>query len=123
MLTDLHTWGTGLDIPLTPVGPGEINLDIDFLNLMPETYNLGIWAASNGGEWHDVLDHVMTLEVEPSDYFGSGRGIESRFGLIFFPCRWRLSGRSADVSAVSDHTLRSGRVPESMAAPANGHSL
>jgi lipopolysaccharide transport system ATP-binding protein len=98
-LTDLHTWGTGVDIPLTPVGPGEITLEIDFLNLMPGTYYLGIWAASIGGEWHDVLDHVMTLEVEPSDYFGSGRGIESRFGLLFFPCRWRVSERSAHSTA------------------------
>src|SRR5581483_482525 len=89
-LTDLHTWGTGFDIPMTPAGPGAITLEIDFLNLMPGTYYIGIWAASNGGEFHDVLDHVMTLEVEPSDYFGSGRGIESRFGLIFFPCRWKI---------------------------------
>jgi lipopolysaccharide transport system ATP-binding protein len=94
-LTDLHTWGTGFDIPLTPIGPGEISIDIDFLNLMPGTYYLGVWAASNGGEWHDVLDHVLTFDVEPSDYFGSGRGIESRFGLIFFPCRWRVSSGSA----------------------------
>lgn len=88
-LTDLHTWGTGVDIPYTPAGSGSITLDIDFLNLMPGSYYLGIWAAGNGAEWHDVLDQAMTLEVEPSDYFGSGRGIESRFGLMFFPCRWK----------------------------------
>jgi lipopolysaccharide transport system ATP-binding protein len=101
-LTDLHTWGSGFDIPMTPTGPGEISIDIDFLNLMPGTYYLGIWAASNGGEWHDVLDHVMTLEVEPSDYFGTGRGIESRFGLMFFPCCWRTRRSDEEPVASSE---------------------
>ena len=89
LLTDLHTWGTGFDIPLTPAGSGSICLEIDFLNLMPGLYYLGVWACGIGGEWHDVLDHAMALQIEPSDYFGSGRGIESRFGLMFFPCRWK----------------------------------
>ena len=109
-LTDLHTWGTGMDIPITPAGPGSITLEIDFLNLMPGTYYVGIWVSSMGAEWHDVLDHVMTLEVESSDYFGSGRGIESRFGLMFFPCRWRPSSPTYidnhDSLAIGQEALR-----------------
>jgi hypothetical protein len=27
--------------------------------------------------------------VEPSDFYGSGRGIESKYGLMFFPSRWK----------------------------------
>jgi hypothetical protein len=44
--------------------------------------------VSSFHEWHDVLDNVAKLEVEPSDFYGTGRGVESRFGLIFLPFRW-----------------------------------
>jgi lipopolysaccharide transport system ATP-binding protein len=88
LLSDVHTWSTGQALPLTPRGKGSIDLEIDFLNLMPGTYYLGIWASSFH-EWHDVLDNVAKLDVEPSDYYGTGRGIESRFGLIFLPFRWK----------------------------------
>jgi lipopolysaccharide transport system ATP-binding protein len=93
LLSDVHTWSTGQAVPLASKGNGSIELDIDFLNLMPGTYYLGAWASSFH-EWHDVLDNVATLELEPSDYYGTGRGIESRFGLIFLPFRWTESGQS-----------------------------
>jgi lipopolysaccharide transport system ATP-binding protein len=87
LLTDAHTWATATPVPLARQGSGTIDVEIDFLNLMPGTFFLGIWASSFH-EWHDVLNNVATLEVEPSDYYGTGRGIESRFGLMFLPCRW-----------------------------------
>jgi hypothetical protein len=111
-LTDLHTWGTGVDIPMTPPGPGFISVEVDFVNLMPGTYYLGIWIASDGGEFHDTLDHVMALEVEPSDFYGSGRGIESRFGLMFFPCRWKPGKLSP-----TEPVIRSLAEPEDVAGP------
>jgi homopolymeric O-antigen transport system ATP-binding protein len=91
LLSDVHTWSTGQALPLAPRGKGSVDLEIDFLNLMPGTYYLGIWASSFH-EWHDVLDNVAKLDVEPSDYYGTGRGIESRFGLIFLPFRWKHTG-------------------------------
>jgi lipopolysaccharide transport system ATP-binding protein len=87
LLTDAHTWTTGQAVPLARKGPGSIEIEIDALNLMPATYYLGVWASSFH-EWHDVLDNVTRLEVEPSDFYGTGRGIEARFGLIFLPFRW-----------------------------------
>ena len=97
MLTDIHTWTTGQAVPLARKGEGSIDVQIDFLNLMPGTYYLGVWA-SGFHEWHDVVDKAAKLEVEPSDYYGTGRGVESRFGLIFLPFRWIHSGE--DVPAV-----------------------
>jgi lipopolysaccharide transport system ATP-binding protein len=88
LITDMHTWSTGQDIPLARKGANVAELDVGFLNLMPGTYYLGVWASSLH-EWHDVLDNVATLELEPSDYYGTGRGVESRFGLAFFPFRWK----------------------------------
>ena len=88
LLSDVHSWSTGQPVALARKGTGSIDLEIDFLNLMPGTYYLGAWAASDFGIYHDVLDNVAKLELEVSDYYGTGRGVESRFGLIFLPFRW-----------------------------------
>lgn len=88
LISDVHTWSTCQAVPLAPQGTGSIELEIDCLNLMPGTYYLGTWASSFH-EYHDVLENVATLEVETSDFYGTGRGTESRFGLVFFPFRWR----------------------------------
>ena len=87
LISDIHTWSTAQAIPLAPKGKGSIDLEIDFLNLMPGTYYLGVWVSSFH-EWHDVIDNVARLEIEPSDYYGTGRGVEARFGMIFLPFRW-----------------------------------
>jgi lipopolysaccharide transport system ATP-binding protein len=94
LLSDLHTWTTAQAIPLAPRGKGTIDLEIDYLNLMPGTYQIGIWVSSYH-EWHDLMDNAAKLEVEPSDYYGTGRGIEARFGLIFLPFRW-ISSNGAE---------------------------
>ena len=93
LISDVHTWSTSQAVPLAGKGVDSIELHIDFLNLMPGTYYLSVWASSLN-EYHDVLDHVTALEVEPSDYYGTGRGIESRFGLVFFPFRWTRGARA-----------------------------
>jgi lipopolysaccharide transport system ATP-binding protein len=103
LITDAHTLATGQAIPLAPKGRGSIDLEIDFLNLMPGTYFLGIWANSCHN-YDDVLDNVAKLEVEPTDYYGTGRGVESRFGIIFLPCRWVIPGDSNSGTQVSDGT-------------------
>jgi hypothetical protein len=92
LLSDVHSWSTGEGISRAKKGRGQIYVDIDFLNLMPGTYYLGTWAASDFGIFHDELDNVAKLEVEGSDYYGTGRGIESRFGIMFFPFRWTALG-------------------------------
>jgi predicted DNA-binding antitoxin AbrB/MazE fold protein len=51
---------------------------------MPGTYYPEVLVASMN-EYHDRLENVAKIDVEPSDYYGTGRGIEARFGLVFFP--------------------------------------
>jgi lipopolysaccharide transport system ATP-binding protein len=87
-LTDVHTWTTGEAVPLAREGPGCIEVTIDSLNLMPGSYPLGIWAGT-AGDYHDVLENAVTLDVEASDFYGTGRGVEARFGTIFLPFRWQ----------------------------------
>jgi lipopolysaccharide transport system ATP-binding protein len=83
-----NNWATGDDIPIVEEGEGYADFEIDCLYLLPGRYYLSLWL----GKWenlHDVLKDCISFDVESSDYYGSGRGIESRFGLMFFPSRWR----------------------------------
>jgi lipopolysaccharide transport system ATP-binding protein len=87
LLTASNNWATGEDIPYVDPGDGYVDWCVDMLNLQPGRYYLSLWL----GKWenlHDVLKHSVALDVEPADYYGSGRGIESRFGLVFLPCHW-----------------------------------
>jgi len=101
LVTDAHTWATGQAVPLVRKGKGSIDVEIDFLNLMPGRYYLSVWAAKVL-EFHDEIQNAVVLDVEPSDYYGTGRGIESRFGIVFLPIRWIADdGRSLDRGASS----------------------
>ena len=93
LISLVSNWATNQGIPLAPKGRGSIEVEIGFLNLMPGTYYLGVWAATSG-EWHDVLDNVARLDVHQSDYYGTGRGLDPREGLVFFPFRWRVPGNA-----------------------------
>src|SRR5262249_9463783 len=103
LLSNVNTWSSSQGVPLAAQGEDFIDLAINCLNLMPGSYSLGLWAASLD-EYHDTLDNVAKLDVEPSDYYGTGRGIEARFGLMFFPFRWTHSAqsRSGSLSESSD---------------------
>jgi lipopolysaccharide transport system ATP-binding protein len=89
LITDANTWTTSQPVEWVPKGPGSIDLDIDFLNLMPGLYYIGLWLQSSGG-LHDELDNAAKLEIEASDYYGTGR-LDARFGTIFLPFRWTPS--------------------------------
>jgi hypothetical protein len=96
LLSASNNWATGDDIPFVEPGDGYVDWVVDMLNLLPGRYYLSLWL----GKWenlHDVLKHCVAVDVEPADFYGSGRGIESRFGLMFLPCRWEgaaLPGRN-----------------------------
>jgi hypothetical protein len=93
----MNTWATGVDTPFLEPGRGQAEVSVDFLNLMPGRYHMSLWAESAGRLHYDVLDHCATFDIEASDYYGTGRGIEARFGLFFLPCRWRVTHhRTAD---------------------------
>ena len=87
-LTEVSTWGTGFDVGELSPGSGHIDLAIDFLNLMPGHFLVSLWVEGIGPVWYDVLEHCASFDVEASNYYNSGRGIESRFGLIFLPGFW-----------------------------------
>jgi lipopolysaccharide transport system ATP-binding protein len=93
LVTTSTTWLHGLDIPLVPVGEGYVDLEIDSLNLMPGRYYLSLRLGSLLDQrTYDALEHAVYLDVEEAPIYGQSRRIDSRFGLVFFPQRWRLDG-------------------------------
>jgi lipopolysaccharide transport system ATP-binding protein len=83
-----NNWATGDDIPLVEEGDGFADFEIDQLYLLPGRYYLSLWL----GKWSDPLDVLkscLSFDVESADYYGSGRGIDGSFGVVFFPSRWK----------------------------------
>jgi hypothetical protein len=92
LVCDLNTWSSGLDV--SELAPGDRFLDarIDFLNVMPGRFFLSLWTQRLGDRTvHDMIEHCAVMEVQPSNILGSGRGLDRRFGLVFFPCSWEVS--------------------------------
>jgi lipopolysaccharide transport system ATP-binding protein len=90
LLAGPSTWASGIHIPRLEPGEGSVELKIDMLNLLPGRCYLSLWSASVGSKDYDLLDRCTILDVETSDYYGSGRGIEGRWGVLFFPCTWHV---------------------------------
>ena len=84
LLAELNSWNTGFEISQLPRGFGALELRINNLNLMPGQYPISIWT-SDGSTLIDVIDHCATLDVEASDFYQTGRGIERLYGVTFFP--------------------------------------
>ncbi|MDY6838683.1 MAG: ABC transporter ATP-binding protein [Thermodesulfobacteriota bacterium] len=91
LVTEVSTWAARYDIDHLPRGCGYIDVNFDFVNLMPARYYLTLWIASVGRPDYDILEHCAVLDIEPSDVYNSGRGIDSRHGTVFFPCHWHLN--------------------------------
>lgn len=96
MIASLNTWSSGYEVPSLPVGKGSIDLSIDSLTLMPSQYYVSVWLAGIGPRWYDKIDRCASFDVEARDYYGSGRGIERKYGLVVFPCKWELMGEHRD---------------------------
>ncbi len=97
LVTDTSTLLHGIDIPRVPAGDRYVDLEIDSLNLLPGRYYLSLWAESPVIQrTYDVIEHAVYLDVEEAPIYGSSRRIDNRFGLVFFPQRWRLEGLGCD---------------------------
>jgi lipopolysaccharide transport system ATP-binding protein len=92
LVTILSTWSSGIEVPSLPEGDAFIDVEIESLTLMPSRYYLSLSVAGLGPIWYDKIDKCTSLDVEASNYYGSGRGINSQFGIVAFPCRWSING-------------------------------
>jgi lipopolysaccharide transport system ATP-binding protein len=107
LLASINTWSCGYEIPVLEPGEGCVDLLIDAVNLVPSQYYLSLWLASVGPKHYDRLDYCLTLDVEPSDYYRSGRGMDRRFGLVLFPCRWELVQKKMEAVSSSGEESQS----------------
>jgi lipopolysaccharide transport system ATP-binding protein len=99
LVTMTSTWETRLEIPRITPGDGSIDLEISNLNLVPARYYLSLWIQSVGPVKYDILDHCVALDVEASDVHETGRGLDSRWGVVVFPVRWSFDGVEAAARA------------------------
>lgn len=95
LITDTSTWQHGMHMPTVDVGKGCIELHIDMLNLLPGRYSLSLWVASETGTPVYDGDVRTVLDVEQADVYGSGKALDGRWGIAYFPQRWRLHQESA----------------------------
>jgi hypothetical protein len=93
LVTDSSTWLHGIDIPLVPVGEGYVELEIDFLNLLPGRYFLTLWVDSvMTKKCFEVLENSIHLDIEEAPVYNYSRRVDNRYGLVYFPQRWNLEG-------------------------------
>jgi hypothetical protein len=88
LVADFSTINTGTLISAMEPGGGYIEADIDFLNLMPARYYMSLSVYNAGYEIYDGLEHCAAFDVEASDFYKTGKGINSSNGIVFFPYRW-----------------------------------
>lgn len=92
LVTDVSTYNTGTHIADLSPGPGFIDVEIDSLNLMPMTYSLSLWLHNGSGIIYDALEHSISLDVQVSDFYHSGKGLSPKNGILLLPYRWHLDG-------------------------------
>jgi len=108
LVTDTSTWHHDIEIPLVPPGDGYVDLEIDCLNLLPGRYSFSLWLTGNSRVQHpvhsaigvfDSLEHCARLEVEMSNVYQSGRVVDGRYGIVYFPQKWDLTGIPQEAAA------------------------
>ena len=106
LVTETSTSHHGLYIPSVSPGTGYLDLEIGALNLLAAKYAVSLWVTDQGGNVvYDNVENALNLEVDPANPYGSNIVVDGRFGIVFFPQRWNLSGMSNHVSNTGDSVM------------------
>lgn len=92
LVTETSTWHHGIEIPEIAPGDGHFDLEIDSLNLMAARYYFSLWMTGVSGHIYDGVEHCVRLDIESANVYNSGQTLDGKFGIVFFPQRWRLGG-------------------------------
>src|ERR1700721_3346374 len=92
LLTDTSTWHHSLDIPVVASGDGHIDLHIEIFHLLPGRYSFSLWLTGASSPVHDNVEHCAQIEVELANVYSSGKALDSKLGIVYFPQRWNLEG-------------------------------
>jgi len=85
-----------LDFAELAAGEGYLDLEIDSLNLLPGRFYFSLWITGLSNIIYDAVEHCACLEVELANVYHSGRSIDGRFGIVYFPQKWNLQGLHCD---------------------------
>jgi lipopolysaccharide transport system ATP-binding protein len=85
LVTEMNNWMLDFEIPALHAGEGYVDIETSLLNLMPGRYSVTLFLGAVGPLFQDILEHCGMIEIEPSDFYNSGKGIENRFGIVFLP--------------------------------------
>ncbi len=91
LVCSLNTWSSGYEIGALSPGDGRIDLQVNSLNLIPGQYYFSLWLASVGPKHYDQVDYCARMDVEPADFYQTGKGMDRKFGIVLFPCSWEVS--------------------------------
>jgi homopolymeric O-antigen transport system ATP-binding protein len=104
LISRFTTWGSEFDVPFVDPGVGCIDLEIDCLNLMSGHYYISLVLMGQGKIFFDTLEHCAQFEVETSNFYRSGKVFHHYFGLVLFPCKWKLHGGRDDECSFLDQS-------------------
>ena len=105
LLSISNNWMTGPSLVRVPAGAHDFDLDIDALHLMPGRYYLTLWLKGPDSRNYDLLENCLMMDVETSDWYGTGRGIDPHFGL-HVPAGALAGRRAPDRGRVTGGRLR-----------------
>jgi lipopolysaccharide transport system ATP-binding protein len=88
LITTVSTYVSNYYIDEVAPGEGCVEMEIPELRLLPNRYYITLKAETRGLKF-DILDHVVSMDVEPSDVLG-GRGMHPSYGLVYAPVSWEL---------------------------------
>jgi lipopolysaccharide transport system ATP-binding protein len=90
LITEAGHWLQGIHIPKVSPGDGTIDVEIESLNLVPGHYSIALWITGAGGRPVYDGDVRTALDIEEADVYRSGRMLNSKLGLVYFPQRWKI---------------------------------
>ena len=92
----------GDNLSMLSLGVGYADIDIDNLNIMPDRYFINLWVY--GGKEKEYIDHIVfcsTLDVEASNYYKTGRGIDKGWGITFLQYKWKFGNNSLGKNSIN----------------------
>jgi lipopolysaccharide transport system ATP-binding protein len=81
----------GMQMPMIYPGTGYADIDINSLNIMPDRYFLNLWIHDGRNKYIEHLVRCVTFDVESSDYYNSGKGIDKQEGITFLKYSWNFN--------------------------------
>ena len=110
--THVNTFGTalsGCEIQTLHPGTGFLDVDIEFLNLLPDRYYLTIWIntrntiISEVDTNYDGIEHCAFIDVEvPTKTDHCRKAFDKWWGVMFIPCKWNFEGMNVSVEPIEN---------------------